>query len=347
MVLERVLLSAVVVLSTACFFLAITGLDSYEPVTPLARAQASLPSPNPLPKSVEQRGLYLTAPALAELDREGEIEEFIAQMREVGLNTVVIDVKDMSGGVTYATNVPLAKGIGALAAQLDLPRLLALFSAKGIYTIARQVAFNDPKLAKFLKSATAPWVSPADSRVVEYNLALAQEVLALGFDELQFDYARYPDDGKLAPIYESRYAALRAFLKLARERLDGKISIDVFGRTLWEWNEQRIDPIGQQLEELAPYVDWISPMVYPSHYEQGLRDKPYETVKRALGAGLRRGLKLRPFLQAFKLAIPAGVSYHDYIRAQVRAAEELGMKSYLFWNPRSAYDELFAALRGD
>lgn len=347
MVLERFLLGAVVVLSAACLFIAITGLDGDEPVTPLAQAQTGSLSLNPLGKSAEQRGLYLTAPALAKLDRDGGIEEFIAQMREVGLNAVVVDVKEMGGGVTYATDLPLVREIGALAGQLDLPRLVALLGARGIYTIARQVAFNDPKLAKYLKSSIAPWVSPADSRVVEYNLALAEEVLALGFDELQFDYLRYPDDGKLAPIYESRYAAIRGFLQLARERLDGKISIDVFGRTLWEWNRERIDPIGQQLEELAPYVDWLSPMVYPSHYEQALREKPYETVKRALEAGLNRGLKLRPFLQAFRLAVPAGMSYHDYIRAQVRAASELGVKSYLFWNPRSDYADLFAALGGN
>jgi hypothetical protein len=346
MVFERVLLIAAVLLLAACSFLVITRLDGPEPVAPLAQAQVTPPPPN-LPQTAEQRGLYLTAPALAKLDRDGKIERFITEMKGVGLNTVVIDVKDMSGGVTYATNVPLAKEIRALATQLDLPRLLALFSAKGIYTIARQVAFNDPKLAKYLKSSSAPWVSPADSRVVEYNLAIAQEVLALGFDELQFDYIRYPDDGRLAAVYEARYAAITDFLRLVRERLGGKISIDVFGRTLWEWNKKKIDPIGQQLEELAPYVDWISPMIYPSHYEEGLREKPYETVKRALQTGLQRGLQMRPFLQAFKMAIPAGMSYHDYIRAELRAAEELGFKSYLFWNPRSDYADLFAALRGD
>ncbi|MCR4404027.1 MAG: putative glycoside hydrolase [Candidatus Acetothermia bacterium] len=346
MTLERVLLGVELLLVVACFFVVITGLEDAGPSTTLARAWVNWPAPGS-EETAEQRGLYLTAPALAKLDRDGKVEEFIARMRGVGLNTVVIDVKDMNGGVTYPTRVPLAREMRALATQLDLSRLLALFHAKGIYTIARLVAFNDPKLAKHLKSPNAPWVSPADSRVIEYNLALAEEVLALGFDEVQFDYLRYPDDGELGPVYEPRYAAIRGFLQLARERLGGKISIDVFGRTLWEWNKKRIDPIGQQLEELAPFVDWISPMVYPSHYEQSLRDKPYETVRRALEAGLKRGLKLRPFLQAFRLAIPAGMSYHDYIRAQLQAASELGINSYLFWNPRSDYADLFAALGGD
>lgn len=350
MALERTLAGLTLALLIAAPFLALTtgpepGIGGV-PQGPMLTVRTTPAPVRPEPGERELRGVYFTAPALAKLDREGQLEPFIAAMREVGLNAVVIDIKDMSGGVSYESKVPLARELRAVTMRLDLPRLLALFKARGIYTIARQVAFYDPKLAKYLKSASAPWVSPADRRVVEYNLAIAQEVLALGFDELQFDYIRYPDDGKLAPVYEARYTAITNFLKEARARLAGRLSIDVFGRTLWEWNQKRIDPIGQHLEELAPYVDWISPMVYPSHYEPALRDKPYETVKRALEAGLKRGLKLRPFLQAFQMAIPAGMDYHDYIRAEVRAAEEVGFKSYLFWNPRSDYSALFSALKG-
>ncbi len=342
MALERSLAGLALILVVAAPFLALTGPNrpGPRPEPELVVALANPPQP-----ADEQRGVYFTAPALAKLEREGRLEPFIAEMRKLGLNAIVIDIKDMSGGVTYESKVPLVKELRAVTVRLDLPRLLALFKAKGIYTIARQVAFYDPKLAKYLKSASAPWVSPADSRVVEYNLAIAQEALALGFDELQFDYIRYHDDGKLAAVYEARYTAITGFLRQARARLKGRLSIDVFGRTLWEWNRKRIDPIGQQLEELAPYVDWISPMVYPSHYEPALREKPYETVKRALESGLKRGLKLRPYLQAFQMAIPAGMDYYDYIRAEIRAVAELGFKSYLFWNPRSDYSALFAALR--
>ncbi|MGQ9601783.1 MAG: putative glycoside hydrolase [Candidatus Bipolaricaulia bacterium] len=344
MALERSLAGLALILVIAAPFLALTGPNRPGP-QPEPELAVALANP-PQPAEPEQRGVYFTAPALAKLEREGRLEPFIAEMRAVGLNAIVIDIKDMSGGVTYESKVPLVKELRAVTVRLDLPRLLALFKAKGIYTIARQVAFYDPRLAEYLKSASAPWVSPADGRVVEYNLAIAQEALALGFDELQFDYIRYPDDGKLAAVYEARYTAITGFLQEARARLKGPLSLDVFGRTLWEWNRKRIDPIGQQLEELAPYVDWISPMVYPSHYEPALRAKPYETVKRALESGLKRGLglKLRPYLQAFQMAIPAGMDYHDYIRAEIRAAEELGFKSYLFWNPRSDYSALFAAL---
>lgn len=339
MVLERFLWIAASLLAAACSFLFFAGIEGQELAAPSARV------PRESDQDSARRGIYLTSFALAKLDRDAGLEGLLAKMKEVGLNTVVVNVKNMHGEVTYDTDLPLAQEVGAVNARLDLPHLLSLFECRGIYTIARQVVFYDPIWAEYFGSPLAPWASPSDARVVKYNLALAREALSLGFDELQFDYVRFPDDGNLGRSYEDRYASIKEFLKLARERLNGRISIDVFGRTLWEWNKKRIDPIGQHLEELAPYVDLITPMVYPSHFERGLREKPYETVKRSLEKGLERGLRLRPFLQAFELHIPAGMSYYDYIRVQLRAVEELGIKSYLFWNPRSDYAKLFVALR--
>lgn len=340
MVLERFLWTAALLLVAACSFLLFTGLEGGE---------LTAPSPTALAEShrqvEDQRGIYLTSHTLGKLGGEGGLEQLLDRMKAVGLNAVVINVKNMHGEVTYDTQIALAKEIGAATGRLDLPRLLAELGSEGIYVIARQVVFYDPLLARYIGSPQAPWAPPSDARVVEYNLALAEEVIALGIDELQFDYARFPDDGNLGRNYEDRYEAIKGFLKLARERLAGRISIDVFGRTLWEWNKRRIDPIGQELEELAPYVSWISPMVYPSHFERGLREKPYEAVRRSLNNGLERGLRLRPFLQAFELAIPSGMSYQDYIRAQLRAVRELGIRGYLFWNPRSDYEELFRALK--
>ncbi len=147
--------------------------------------------------------------------------------------------------------------------------------------------------------------------------------------------------------YKARYVAISQFLQLVHQKLNNKINIsaDVFGRTLWDWNIKKIDPIGQQLEEMAPYVDLFSPMVYPSHYEnEQFWDHPYETVKRSLQSGLKRGLMMRPFLQAFEMRIPKTLSYADYIGAQIRAVEELGFYGYLFWNPESNYTMLWRVL---
>jgi len=298
--------------------------------------------------STHIRGIYLTAYALDRLLREGRLEEFVARMQQCGLNALVFNVKNMHGQVLFATGNELAHRIGAAAGLLDLPEVVEGLHAHGLYVIARQVLFYDPVLAAHLRSPLAPWVPPDDPQAVDYNLAIAAEVARSGVDELQFDYLRWPDDGPFAaqPDYAVRYATIEDFLQQARALLGVRISIDVFGRTLWGWNKKRIDPIGQDLEAIAPYVTVISPMVYPSHYELELRDKPYETVKRALASGLERGLRLRPFLQAFAMELPPGMTLREYIREELRALQEVGIREYLFWNPDADYADLFAALCG-
>lgn len=292
-----------------------------------------------------RRGIYLTSLAAA---NQKFLEATMAKILEAGLNTVVIDVKNNHGEVTYDTKVALAKTIGAKVPRLSLKKLLAKLKSKGIYVIARQVVFYDPKLASALKSRAAPWVLPTDAKAVQYNLEIAEEV-AKGFDEIQFDYLRFPDGEELGN-WKARYEAINEFLRQVHERLGNKIniSIDVFGRTLWDWNRKKIDPIGQSLEDISLYVDLISPMVYPSHYENDrFRNHPYETVKLGLENGLRRNLEMRPFLQAFALRIPKGMNLPQYIREQIRAVKELGIDGYLFWNPGSDYTALWEALAAD
>jgi hypothetical protein len=290
-------------------------------------------------------GVYLTEHAAA---KQTVLDGVVQAAARGQINAVVIDVKDNNGDIAYASAVPLARQIGAVFPRLDLRTLVPTLRARGLYVIARQVVFYDPRLAKHLGSSSAEWVLPSDERAVVYNLEIAQEVAGLGFDEIQFDYIRFPDGGKLEPVYESRYAAVNRFLSLARQRLSGRVllSADLFGRVTWPWNERRIDPIGQSLEEVGERVDFISPMLYPSHYhEQVYKDDPYRTVTDALGAGLKRTTTpLRPFLQAFNMAIPSGMTLEGYIRAQVKAARALGADGYLFWNPSSDYSALWRAL---
>ncbi len=290
-------------------------------------------------------GIYLTFYSLA---RPGFAEAILQELLEHGLNAVVVNVKDMHGVVGYESRVPLARKISAAKPYIDPRELVDLFHRHGIYAIARQVLFYDPLLAREL-GRDSPWVFPSDPVAVRYNLEIAQELVELGFDEIQFDYVRFPDDAPIGKPYPERYEAVNAFLARARQELSITVSVDVFGRVLWPWNARKIDPTGQCLEDMARYVDLISPMVYPSHYvEKILKDDPYRTVVLALRHGMSRVEKpLRPFLQAFDMAIPSGMTLPEYIEAQIRAAQEVGADGYLFWNPRSDYTALWVALSGE
>lgn len=338
----------------AILLLALTQPE--RPAQPVSKAALVPPikSTSPLDSSLEKlpqvRGVYLPAGVAA---NPKKLQEIIENSQRLGFNTLVIDIKDNHGTVAYDTKVPLAQKIGARVALLKLDELLPHLKKLGFYVIARQVVFYDPKLARYLSALPTEresqrWVSPADERAQEYNLAIAEEVASLGFDELQFDYIRWPDGGAYKPIYAERYETIERFLQRASERLGRRIrlSADVFGRTLWGWNLKKIDPIGQHLETFDKFFDVLSPMVYPSHYEtEELRADPYGTVKKALESGLRRNLKLRPFLQAFEMRIPSTMSYARYIRDQIRAVRELGLESYLFWNPKGEYSALWRALQ--
>jgi len=289
-------------------------------------------------------GVYLTSYALT---RRDVVEGVFAARKAGKIDAVVINVKNMHGEVTYDSAVPLATTLGASTGRLNLASMVPAFQERGFYVIARQVLFYDPLLARHLGEPES-WV-PVDNEIaIHYNLAIAEEVASLGFDELQFDYIRYVDVGALEPVYEDRYAAVDAFLAEARHRLAGRIplSADLFGRVLWPWNERRIDPIGQSLEQMSVHLDFVSPMVYPSHYaEQSYRDDPYLTVSEALHSGASRvAANYRPFLQAFDRHLPAGMSLETYIREQVTAAQEAGADGYLFWHPACEYDTLYRAL---
>lgn len=351
---RRIAIVGLILVGFSILLLALTWPE--RPAPPVSKAalvpivkktKSDTPLDLSLGKLPEVRGVYLPAAVAA---NPKKLQEIIESSRRLGFNALVIDIKDNHGTVAYDTKVSLAQKIGARANLLKLDELLPQLKKLGFYVIARQVVFYDPKLVRYIGEGQGEglvWVSPADARVWEYNLAIAEEAASLGFDELQFDYIRWPDGGAYQPIYAERYDAIEKFLQRVSKRLRAKIrlSADVFGRTLWNWNLKKIDPIGQHLETFDKFFDVLSPMVYPSHYETDeLRSDPYGTVKKALENGLKRDLKLRPFLQAFEMRIPDSMSYAHYIREQIRAVRELGIESYLFWNPKGEYTALWRAL---
>lgn len=295
-------------------------------------------------------------------------------LEKTELNAVVIDVKGDRGLIPYRTQVPLALEAGAQGPVIikEFDQMLADLKVKGIYTIARIVVFKDNVLANakpdlavidtrtgkpWLDNEKLAWVDPFREEVWNYTIAVAKEAAAKGFDEIQFDYVRFPTDGKLGAAQyskpntkETRVASIRGFLERAQKELGPTgvfLAADLFGYTAF--NESDTD-IGQRLEDLAPYLDYICPMAYPSGYHLGLPryrnpvQHPYEvvfeTVKKAQERVAWAGYpaKVRPWIQDFRdYAFDRRIFGVKEVRAQQRGAEEAGGTGWMLWNPRNDY----------
>ena len=327
--------------------------------TPAKAQSATLnPTANHLPVPREIRGVHVSMP-LASL--RGKLQQYLALP---GLNTIELDVKDENGRVGFVPSaVPLARRTGAAGPYYKAKWAAKLAHAKGIYLIGRVVTFEDPVLSeqrpelairtsdgsRWLNSAGLGWTNPYDRRVWKYNVDLAVAAAKAGFDEIQFDYVRFPSDGDLSLIrYPGAHPqpmswTIPAFVQYARKRLHplgARVSVDVFG--LAATHELGI---GQLPRRISRYVDAVYPMVYPSHYNSGeynLSDPdavPGQTVTRSLldfqTALEGRKARLTPWLQDFSL----GRTYTlDDVQAQVRAARSLHAHGFLLWNAEGLYD---------
>jgi hypothetical protein len=311
------------------------------------------------------RALYATGRAAAD---EALWAELLGEARRTEINGMVVDLKDSSGTVFYDSGVPLALEAGAVRPAFEIAELLADLEAEDLYSIARLVAFEDPvvavahsELAVWDTGRNAPWRSdagrawldPTDPAAQDYLMALANEACRLGFDEIQFDYVRFPTDGTLARARfdggydaEVRAATISSFLRRTREALHAEgcvLAADIFGFVTAAADEGRI---GQQVETVSESVDVISPMIYPSHYRQGWygfdlpNDHPAEVVGRAIDDGLDRMAGttiMRPWLQAFSLG--PGISYGPaQIRSEIEQAEARSV-GWMLWNAGSRFNE--------
>ncbi|MSR36138.1 MAG: hypothetical protein EXR95_05760 [Gemmatimonadetes bacterium] len=316
------------------------------------------------------RALYLNAWASGSRKRVAELVE-VARRTEV--NAFVIDIKDASGYVSHRTDVSLAREIGATGEIRisDLPGLLRKLEAEGIYPIARIVIVRDPLLAEarpnlaVQSSAGGPWhddkgivwMNIAQKGLWDYNVDLAEEVVRMGFPEVQWDYVRFPDAPR-AVMVNARFPgleggkpdAVRGFLEYADKRLDEldldvAMTADVFGITT-----TTVDVgIGQIWERFIDKVDVALPMVYPSHYYKGSfgiqspNAFPYEIVRKALERALERSKavegagRIRPWLQDFNLGAPAYGA--PEVRAQIQATYDAGLEEWVLWNAGSKYTE--------
>lgn len=335
--------------------------------------QCSLPLENKeicaLLEPLDVKGLYLTHFGVSsKLLRERAMK----LIRETELNSVVIDVKGDRGLLSYKYDIPLARRIGAhkLPTIKNIGSFIADLHRQNIYVIGRIVVFKDdllanaePRLAIINKNSGRPWidnehlawVDPFQKEVWDYNLAIAVEAAKAGFDEVQFDYVRFPTDGRISAARysqpntsENRVKAINTFLETTQKALQPYnvyFSADVFGYTPWNYNDT---DIGQKIDEISQRVDYISLMVYPSGYHLGIpgylkpvahpREVVYYTLEKAKKRLGGQAKKLRPWLQNFRDYAFDRRSYTGTeISLQIRACQEAGTSGYLLWDPANKY----------
>jgi hypothetical protein len=321
----------------------------------------ALRSSGPRALPVEIRGVHVTM-ALASLP--GKLEEYLDLAGE-GLTAIELDVKDENGQVGFVpSSVPLATRIGA-AHAFYAPRVAArLVHESGLYLVGRVVVFEDPFLARgrpdlaiqrrdgsvWRDVAGLGWTNPYDRRVWDYNVDIAAAAARAGFDEILFDYVRFPSDGDVdEAVYRSRGGlakrdAIPAFLRYAAARLEPlsvRVSAAVFGLSA-----TRDLGIGQLPRRMATHLHAVYPMTYPSLFgpgELGLADPsatPGATVARSLQR-FRRALRGRdvllvPWVQDFSYTRPFGL---EQVRAQIDAARHAGAKGFMLWNAEGVYTD--------
>lgn len=336
---------------------------AFDPDT--VRWPASPLSPPPRPV----RALYVNAWAFG----GQRLNQLLDLVESTEVNSFVIDVKDDTGYLTYRSEVPTARAIGAntqLRAR-DTRARLARIQARGIHPIARIVVAKDPLLASrkpewairhvqgglWHDRLGFAWVDAFQDSVWIYAAQLAAEAVSMGFAEIQYDYVRFPDEPpsrRATALFAARRPeqttrqGVAEGLAILRERtraLGVPFTIDVFGLTTSARGDMGI---GQVWEDLVGSADAVLPMVYPSHYNHGEygfarpNAEPYGVIHRALKDGIARSQKMnsptaeiRPYLQAFTLGAPQYGPEH--VRAQIKAAADLGVTSWVLWNPRSVY----------
>ena len=274
------------------------------------------------------------------------------------INAVVIDIKDYSGLISYPLAIP------------DINALVRFFHGQNIYVIGRIAVFEDPAFSQarpdlaifdkvngglWLDNHKLSWLDPASKKVWDYNISIAKNVLLHGFDEVNFDYIRFPSDGKTQnmgfPFWDGkteRRVVLKNFFEYLRQNLpDAKLSADLFGQATVNSDDLSI---GQIIEDALEYFDYVCPMVYPAHYAENFMgfsnpaEHPYEVVKYSMQTALAKKTanknsiaKLRPWLQDFNM----GATYtFEMVKSEITATEDAlkdEYNGYMLWSPSNIY----------
>jgi len=318
-----------------------------------------------------QKAVYLTGYSMSSEQKRLDTYKII---KNTELNSLVFDVKDDYGNIYYNSKLDIAHELGEVKNFYNIEDAVLEMDSRNIYSIARFVLFKDSVLAskkedwavkdirtgKPIKLEGSYWIDIYCEDAWEYYIHLITELAQAGVDEIQFDYIRVPAKG---PVEYAQYShngggitktqALQRFLSKARNALreyDVKLSADVFG---WIFIVEDDQNIGQLLEDIIINLDYIYPMIYPSHYSKNFlgysipEAHPYEVVKYTLEQGFSRvgnqKDKIIPWLQAFSIDI----NYGQYeILEEIRATEEMGIRGFLFWNASNHYKTVEDALMG-
>lgn len=321
---------------------------------------------------VKVKGIYVSGPIAG----HARMDDLIALVDETELNAMVIDIKNDEGRITYKMQTDTVLEIGAGIGYIqDIEALVKKCKEKDIYLIARIVAFRDPFLAEakpelavktesgeiFRDKSGLAWVNPYKKEVWEYLIEVAREAANVGFDEIQFDYIRFSTDIRNATVDYGEAAELTGKIDIITEftryaygqlaPLGVFVAADVFGTVIDNPSDQQI--VGQDYSQMAGYLDYICPMVYPSHYVNGAYGiavpdaQPYETIYAAMNASAKalEGVEdelcavPRAWLQGFTASWVAG--HIDYgpqqIREQIKAAYAAGCDEWILWNASVKY----------
>ena len=318
----------------------------------------------PTPENV--KGIYMTACTAS--GRKSR-ETFLNYFDQTVLNTLVIDVKDYTGTDSYTGSKAQTGLVGRGCRIADLPNFIEELHSKGIYVIARITVFQDPLYANAhpdlaIASKSKPgsvwrdknglaYIDPGAKPYWDYIFKIGKESYDIGFDELNFDYIRFPSDGDMSDVSYSwslnkeKPEVLRGFFSYLHDQfqeLHVPISADVFGLTTSAVGDMGI---GQVLTEVLPYFDYVAPMVYPSHFASGFlgytnpADHPYDVVRYSMDHAVSKAaiastspLKLRPWLQDFSV----GATYTPaMIKDQIKATTDSGLTSWMLWNAGGIY----------
>ncbi|MEB3100246.1 putative glycoside hydrolase [Ferviditalea candida] len=328
---------------------------------------------DPQPEAPIVKGIYSTANSAG----GAKLNSLIKLIDETDLNSIVIDLKDDFGYITFDTDNPKLKSYGSSKKIIpDIHQLMDTLKQHNIYPIARIVAFKDTVLAKkrpdlsFVNPDGSLWnngkkpnpdsfVNPYMQEVWEYNVEVAKEAAKLGFKEIQFDYVRFPegfekkaDKLKYSSDDRKRIQVVSDFVKYAREQLNPlgvRTSVDIFG---YAASVPAAEGIGQDFNAISKYVDVICPMVYPSHYSAGWfgskvpDTEPYKTINGAMidthkkleAIGAYKPI-IRPWIQDFTASwLPVHITYgKKEVEAQIRALEDNHIQQFLLWNATNRY----------